>query len=207
MRLDDLHDDADWCQQCGAKLPCDAYWGRRRFCSLECRRRAEGRRVGQERAEALAERRCDQCGGPIPLDRQAGALYCSDACRKAYFRKLRADALAEDRAALRCQVCGRSLAHLSMASARYCSRRCHSQAERDRKRARTAPERQQRKAERARIVAERQAVTRRQRERACLMCGTVFYAPKSPDQKTCSSSCGARWRILQQKSLTCEAAE
>jgi predicted nucleic acid-binding Zn ribbon protein len=138
MRLDDLHDDADWCQQCGARLPCDAYWGRRRFCSRECQRRAEGRLVGDERMEALAKRHCEMCGGPVPMDRHMG-LYCSKHCRKRYFHRLRSEARAEARAGRECVVCGRSLDHLSRSDTRYCSRTCQGRAYRARRDALVAP--------------------------------------------------------------------
>lgn len=75
------------CDRLGCDKPVPK--GRERFCSKECMakgkaiERTESRR---ETARAAAEMRSPcanpKCGGPIPLERFAGAIYCSPKCKK-----------------------------------------------------------------------------------------------------------------------------
>jgi predicted nucleic acid-binding Zn ribbon protein len=133
LSLDDLYDPADWCRWCGGRLPQDAYWGRRKYCSADCFAEHEWARQGKRRADIIAERRCQWCGGAIDESRHIDAKFCSRRCNQAHHKHLRGEARAATRAAKACQVCGASLDHLSRSDARYCSRKCHSRAERMRK--------------------------------------------------------------------------
>ena len=90
----DPNEPLDWCAWCGAPLPLDRYWGRRKYCSYECGTRHEHALKARERAQARQGRRCVECGGRIPDDRRAGSRYCSHRCgervrRRRYRRRRR----------------------------------------------------------------------------------------------------------------------
>lgn len=52
--LDEFHDPADWCAWCGTRLPQDAYWGRRKYCSRDRRKEQRFGREGKTRADVVA---------------------------------------------------------------------------------------------------------------------------------------------------------
>ena len=87
MKLDDL--PGDGCLMCGASLEhkrVDAI-----YCGPNCYMKHVRALERESRWEARADRVCQECGGPIPKERQAGAKWCSSQChRRAADRRHRA---------------------------------------------------------------------------------------------------------------------
>ena len=130
MRLDDLYDDADWCKQCQKRLPDDAYWGRRKYCSKQCRERA--RRGGRALLPRIG-RKCSHCNGPIAEAKPVNTKFCCHDCHESHFNRMRSLKRKAARAHLRCLVCGATVEHRARLYVKYCSNRCNQRAYQARK--------------------------------------------------------------------------
>ncbi|MFC5387558.1 hypothetical protein ACFPLB_16490 [Aquamicrobium segne] len=122
MRLDALFDSADFCRRCNARLPMDAYWGRRKYCSVQCR---DKDKVGRIPPAERVGRKCGFCDGPISTDKRFGTKFCCHDCHEAHFNRLRSLKRKAARAHLRCHVCGATVEHRGRLYVKYCSQRCN----------------------------------------------------------------------------------
>lgn len=66
---------ANYCRQCGKRIETRT---NKKFCSNSCRSRFNyEKKVGQK-----ANRRCKECGGPIPHSARRNTVYCCKECSK-----------------------------------------------------------------------------------------------------------------------------
>jgi endogenous inhibitor of DNA gyrase (YacG/DUF329 family) len=124
LSLDDLPDDDDWCDQCGAELPLDPLYGRRRFCSIACQRDWHKEQEQREREAERAGRTCDQCGGAIDPRLRDGTRFCSRRCLYRWHNERDQRELRERRAGRPCWECGKPIPAELQVNVRYCSERC-----------------------------------------------------------------------------------
>lgn len=175
------------CETCGTSFhasPSAGAAGRGRFCSLPCARRS--RRT--KRPSVV----CAVCGIAFEVGRghSPDQIYCSPACRG------KADRV---RVECTCGVCGkifeRRPSEIAAGRGHFCSVACYRAKQRSSPPTcavcgQTRP-RGQRFCSRACAGLDRRKGT----ERACVCCGTTFYAPQfRSDARFCSHACAAKAR-------------
>lgn len=192
MHLDDLPDDDDWCDQCGAALPHDSLYGRRRFCSLACKRAWHAPAQCRDRHAHLVNRACDQCGASFPADTHLQQRFCSHRCKVKWWSDRQARRLRQSRGNRPCQGCGGQIPPDRQANALYCSAQCRTRTWMRAKRARDPDTGKAAQAERIeRIKRARRAA---KAERTCEVCQAPIPADKRADAVTCSRRCKDRRR-------------
>lgn len=67
------------CVWCGNAFESES--GRALTCSRECGVQFQNAKRSARRLDRL-ERKCESCGGPVPVLRRLGAIYCSEACKR-----------------------------------------------------------------------------------------------------------------------------
>lgn len=110
-------DMANRCEWCGSDMGDCHYL--RKFCSDRCRRADRTELERQAKRAAMAGKRCETCGSPMPLTKRQHAKYCSKNCQPRFYRERRT-----------CPVCDKVFRIVSPGQV-YCSKPCVKNAKRE----------------------------------------------------------------------------
>lgn len=165
------------CAVCGKALS-----GRQeRYCSKQCKKKAERKRALGEQPDAKYTKVCPICGKEFVTEEKSRRKYCSDKCAEAQNRTIRIESKRKKRAeknkpVIICGWCGREFVGRNT-QARYCCKECRLAAETAHKHAKM------------RETLESATKTHQeQMKRICLNCGKEFVADNKR-RKYCSNEC------------------
>ena len=180
------------CAVCGKALT-----GRQElYCSKQCKKKAERKRLHGEQPDAKYTKVCPTCGHTFLTDKR-NRKYCCDECAKEWNRTRYAQNKREEKKKpiIICAVCGKEFEGKS-AQAKYCSKECRAAAMVEYRRERRAAIRQTpegREKLREQYMRSREAMQRQKREgtltkKICQHCGKEFVAD-GKRRKYCSDEC------------------
>lgn len=160
---------ANYCRQCGKRIETRT---NKKYCSNSCRSRFNyEKKVGQK-----SNRRCKECGGPIPHSATRNTVYCSKECAKKSasraYNESRKQKRQRAKKPVKCKYCNEEFIPRN-GNQKYCSESC-CRADR--------------------YYSNRAKKPKEPLKKVCPICGDVFFT-NIPKKIYCSPPCAREGKL------------